>query len=166
MENRIAHPFILADNRHYIFYLWKNFYGRFEWFRYVMCPVYAAAVLYLIPILMSKLNMHVKLLASQEKFIMLFFWVTLSTMALMPSPLIEFRYFILPWMFLQFEIAPFIADEREEKYKIKNDFSAFLASLWPNILFSILVNVVTLYVFLNKPFVYNATTGEIGRFMW
>jgi alpha-1,2-glucosyltransferase len=36
-----AHPFMLADNRHYIFYIWKNFYARFELFRYLMIVPYA-----------------------------------------------------------------------------------------------------------------------------
>lgn len=33
---------MLSDNRHYVFYLWKNLYRRFDWFRYAMAPIYVA----------------------------------------------------------------------------------------------------------------------------
>lgn len=37
---RFVHPFILADNRHYTFYIWKNIFRRFYWSKYALIPVY------------------------------------------------------------------------------------------------------------------------------
>lgn len=34
--NTIVHPYLLADNRHYIFYIWNRFYGRYTMFKYIM----------------------------------------------------------------------------------------------------------------------------------
>jgi hypothetical protein len=38
----IAHPFLLADNRHYTFYIWRKIINRTSWTRYALAPVYAA----------------------------------------------------------------------------------------------------------------------------
>jgi len=154
----IPHPFILADNRHYIFYLWKNFIGRYWWFKYALCPFYSTAVLFMIPIIIS----------SKEKVIVFSIWLLCTCVTLLPSPLIEFRYYMLPWLFLQFEIKPFggevVKKEKKEESAIQRSaIGKFVSSLYPVIIGYILVDIATLYVFLYKPFVYN---GEVGRFMW
>ena len=51
---RIIHPFILSDNRHYIFYIFKNFFIANENFKYYLCPVYALIMIYLYPLVISK----------------------------------------------------------------------------------------------------------------
>jgi len=161
----IPHPFILADNRHYIFYIWKNFFGRYWWFKYAMCPFYSVAVLYIMPIILS----------SKEKVIVFSIWLVCTAITLLPSPLIEFRYFLLPWLFLQFEIKSFgnefSVKEKEKDNKDKDynkvarnsAITRFLSSLYPSILGYIVVDIVTLYVFLYRPFQFN---GEVARFMW
>ncbi|EAS01091.2 DIE2/ALG10 family protein (macronuclear) [Tetrahymena thermophila SB210] len=45
-----AHKFILSDNRHYIFYIWKNFYGRYPIFKYLMAPVYSFSIAFILNI--------------------------------------------------------------------------------------------------------------------
>ncbi len=42
VSNRYAHPYLLADNRHYPFYVWKNFFRRNENFKYAYSLVYYA----------------------------------------------------------------------------------------------------------------------------
>ncbi|UZJ54741.1 hypothetical protein CBS101457_004061 [Exobasidium rhododendri] len=37
----IAHPFLLADNRHYTFYVWRKIINRTVWSRYALAPFYA-----------------------------------------------------------------------------------------------------------------------------
>jgi alpha-1,2-glucosyltransferase len=37
----IEHPFLLADNRHYTFYIWRRVINRTEWSRYALAPFYA-----------------------------------------------------------------------------------------------------------------------------
>jgi alpha-1,2-glucosyltransferase len=36
----LEHPYLLADNRHYTFYLWKKIMGRTWWMRYACIPGY------------------------------------------------------------------------------------------------------------------------------
>lgn len=40
----IAHPFLLADNRHFTFYLWRKVINRTSWTRYALAPLYALAL--------------------------------------------------------------------------------------------------------------------------
>jgi alpha-1,2-glucosyltransferase len=37
----IQHPYLLADNRHFTFYIWKKFINRYSWTRYAFAPLYA-----------------------------------------------------------------------------------------------------------------------------
>lgn len=37
----IVHPFLLADNRHYTFYVWRKVINRTPWTRYALAPFYA-----------------------------------------------------------------------------------------------------------------------------
>jgi len=102
-------------------------------------------------------------------------WLACTAITLLPSPLIEFRYFLLPWLFLQFEIKSFgnefSVKEKEKDNKDKDynkvarnsAITRFLSSLYPSILGYIVVDIVTLYVFLYRPFQFN---GEVARFMW
>jgi alpha-1,2-glucosyltransferase len=38
----IEHPFLLADNRHYFFYVWRKVFKRFPAARYALTPGYLA----------------------------------------------------------------------------------------------------------------------------
>ena len=46
-----AHPYLLADNRHYPFYLWKNIFKRHANARYWLVPLHTTAVLLMIYVL-------------------------------------------------------------------------------------------------------------------
>lgn len=48
-----VHPFILSDNRHYVFYVWRKVLSK-EIYRYALCFVYALIVIILGRILLSK----------------------------------------------------------------------------------------------------------------
>ncbi|KAI7834463.1 alpha-2-glucosyltransferase Alg10 [Kickxella alabastrina] len=39
----VEHPFLLSDNRHYPFYLWKNFFRRHPAAKYLAIPFYIYA---------------------------------------------------------------------------------------------------------------------------
>ena len=42
------HPYLLADNRHYPFYLWKNVFRSHSQIRYGLLPLYSLSVLAII----------------------------------------------------------------------------------------------------------------------
>ena len=45
------HPYLLADNRHYTFYFWKNIYRQHELVKYLLTPVYSVCLLIIITLI-------------------------------------------------------------------------------------------------------------------
>lgn len=84
--NTIVHPYMLADNRHYLFYVWNKFYGRFWWFRFIMAPFY----------LLSLIVLHHSISARSAEFKLIYMLCTIISIAL--QQLIEVRYFIIPFL--------------------------------------------------------------------
>ncbi|CAE7943129.1 ALG10 [Symbiodinium necroappetens] len=76
----LAHPFLLADNRHYTFYLWNRFLKR-PWLRDTLAPAYLYAAWYI-----SK-----RLSQAQSGLWVLIWWVA-ACLTLVPAPLLEPRY--------------------------------------------------------------------------
>ncbi|KAD1332622.1 hypothetical protein E3N88_43000 [Mikania micrantha] len=85
----IAHPYLLADNRHYPFYLWRKIINAHWSTRYLLVPLYVYSWA-------SILNILAKV---QEKVWVLAYFVA-SAAVLVPAPLIEFRYYTIPFFFL------------------------------------------------------------------
>ncbi|KAG9289259.1 hypothetical protein G9A89_007504 [Geosiphon pyriformis] len=63
-EFSFEHPYLLADNRHYSFYLWKNVYRRHKSIKYLLLPFYITAI-----------RILGKLLTSQQSFL----WTAYTT---------------------------------------------------------------------------------------
>lgn len=92
--NTIAHPYLLADNRHYVFYMWNRFYGRFWWARYAMIPAYTIGALVL----------HKAMSMRTAGFQLVF--AVCATAALALQQLIELRYFIMPFLYVRLLATP------------------------------------------------------------
>jgi len=135
-NSTFVHPFILADNRHYTFYIWKNIVRRFHWSKYAAVPVYCYAL------------WAFKTELERKRLIMwgIFMFMALCAV-LLPASLIEFRYYIIPCILLGLH---FTVPSR--------------TALTLELLCNIAVNAVTLYVFMWRPFI--APDGSVGRFMW
>ncbi|CAD8069504.1 unnamed protein product [Paramecium primaurelia] len=82
------HPFILSDNRHYVFYIWRRILSK-DIYRYTLCFIYALIIVIISRILIIRKEQTFQL-------ILLFIFTTLS---LIFSPLIEPRYFSIPLLF-------------------------------------------------------------------
>jgi alpha-1,2-glucosyltransferase len=70
----IVHPFILADNRHYIFYI----YRYFKWSKYILCLIYPFCLICIIRLIVN----------SNEKLVKLILWGFSSMLYLMLTPLV------------------------------------------------------------------------------
>ncbi len=78
----IAHPFLLADNRHFTFYLWRRVLNAFGGLgKYALIPGY----LFSFRIISTRLTPQISLLKQ------LLLWACV-TAVLVPTPLLEFRY--------------------------------------------------------------------------
>ncbi|CAD6572579.1 MAG: glucosyltransferase [Cyphobasidiales sp. Tagirdzhanova-0007] len=88
----IQHPFLLADNRHYPFYLWRKIINRHRLARYAIIPAY---------IISASLLCQSIVRAEVWKLLPLLCFLGVTALTLIPTPLLEFRYFIVPYLFLR-----------------------------------------------------------------
>jgi len=84
-----VHPYLLADNRHVVFYVWNKVLQH-RHFQYLAVPIYAVSFLALKHLFQGN---GVKLAAL----------VVITGINCVPQLLLEFRYFILPLIFYQLE---------------------------------------------------------------
>lgn len=134
--NTIVHPYLLADNRHYIFYLWNRFYGKYSFARYIVIPVYIIGFAGIWKILENK----------STGFIIFFILSVFMTNAL--QQLIELRYFIIPYLIL-----------RLNSNKIK------LKYLVLELILYILINAGTFYIFFTKEIIWS-DYKDFQRLIW
>lgn len=136
----LVHPFILADNRHYIFYLWRRVVGVSAYSRYYMTPLYAMGAWLSIFSVPSQSTLQSIMLAA-------------STCAvLIPAHLVEFRYFTIPWYV-------YMLSEHSVLFQTGGRKRVILT-----IMGYLVVNAITMYIFLYKTFTW--PDGSVARFMW
>ncbi|XP_060050622.1 dol-P-Glc:Glc(2)Man(9)GlcNAc(2)-PP-Dol alpha-1,2-glucosyltransferase isoform X2 [Erinaceus europaeus] len=131
-----AHKYLLADNRHYTFYVWRRLLQRHPAVKYLLAPAYVFAGWAILDSLRAK-----------SIFWTLTFLVCLLA-ATVPQRLLEFRYFILPYLIYRLNV-PLPPTAR-----LVCELAAHTA-----------VNALTFYVFLNKPFRW-PDSPDLQRFMW
>jgi alpha-1,2-glucosyltransferase len=203
--NTIIHPFTLADNRHYMFYVFRYTILRHPLIRYLLAPVYlgCAYLVYLTLNGSSELHSHPTLKEkkskeeSEKKLIELntnetesegpttsFLIILLATTALslITAPLVEPRYFILPWVIWRLNVPPLPTQPnlhwRQKGKTSPNpgekilEFVRYWAweghdyRLWLETAWFLLINVVTGYIFLHRGFEWPQEAGKVQRFMW
>uniref|UniRef100_A0A2R8ZL97 Dol-P-Glc:Glc(2)Man(9)GlcNAc(2)-PP-Dol alpha-1,2-glucosyltransferase n=1 Tax=Pan paniscus TaxID=9597 RepID=A0A2R8ZL97_PANPA len=131
-----AHKYLLADNRHYTFYVWKRVFQRYETVKYLLVPAYIFAGWSIADSLKSK-----------SIFWNLMFFICLF-IVIVPQKLLEFRYFILPYVIYRLNI-PLPPTSR-----LICELSCYAV-----------VNFITFFIFLNKTFQW-PNSQDIQRFMW
>ncbi|KAI0547625.1 DIE2/ALG10 family-domain-containing protein [Xylaria curta] len=205
--NTIIHPFTLADNRHYVFYVFRYSILRAWWIRYALAPVYVVCAWLCWGALQSTE-------VSQEKWIRSPFISTLpkttarpikgkesraqkaevearegspatstvlmlllaTSLSLMTAPLVEPRYFILPWVFWRLLVpaSPMLSpfSQSTTSKKSRQGSSNYLTILILEAGWFIVVNAATMYIFVTRPFYWRAPDGtlqdegRVQRFMW
>ncbi|KAL6260956.1 hypothetical protein P5V15_008484 [Pogonomyrmex californicus] len=121
--NTLVHPYVLADNRHYWFYVWNRFISRYAMFRYLLIPIYGASLFAI-----SQNMAHLRFLTQINYLICV-------CMVLIPQLLVEPRYFILPYIFYRLNM------KRPERWQIG------LESLT-----TLVINCLQFFIFANKVF--------------
>ena len=86
----IVHPFLLADNRHYTFYVWRRIINARLWTRYALVPVYVFSGM-----------SFVRILSKKQSGLWILGWLLATCLTLVPSPLIEPRYLIMPYLMMR-----------------------------------------------------------------
>ncbi|QKX60624.1 uncharacterized protein TRUGW13939_07770 [Talaromyces rugulosus] len=245
--NTIVHPFTLADNRHYVFYVFRILTGYHPAVKYAAAPVYflcawavftaigiysppgpkgpsippamldAAAtqdeqakpaqkkelaskkqqkqqkkqslkkkttssaeppstqvitpeVIARIQAHMNKRQQQVERQQIRVSFVLI--WLVATALSLITAPLVEPRYFIIPWVMWRLHLPRLPTPEvfreqqqREESGLFKAHFATALPQVMETVWF-LVINAVTGYVFLYNGFEWPQEPGKIQRFMW
>lgn len=135
--NTLVHPYLLADNRHYTFYIWNKFYGKYWFAKYIFVPLYV----FLILSFSSNVKDSVNAGFSISFFICLFVSVALQRM-------IEIRYFFIPFIIL----------------KMRFDNSK-LSIIVFDLIISLILNAITLKIFFTKEIIWT-DFDDIQRLIW
>lgn len=132
-----VHEYLLADNRHYTFYIWRKIFQRHWIVKYLAIPCYIYGMFIIAHQLISR---------NSVLFVILF--IKCVALVTIPQKLLEFRYFIIPFLIFRLH-AP-----------LPSPLSLLLeAALY------ITVNCLTVLLFLYKPFHWE-NSPDVQRFMW
>nr|CAI5847127.1 unnamed protein product [Callosobruchus analis] len=129
-SNTLVHPYMLADNRHYIFYIWNRFYGKYALFKYLMVPVYIFC-LYIIA----------KIIQDSGDAIYLLMYLVCVFVVLVTQKLIEVRYYFIPYILLRLKMGN------------RSPVSTFCLIL--EFLTTVFINVLTLRLFFTKTIIWS-----------
>lgn len=129
----IVHPYLLADNRHWTNFIWRRVL-KYEFIRYALIPIHSISVLLISEALMNRGLLWV-----------LGYFGTCA-IVLIPSPLIEPRYYILPLVVF-----------------ILNCNMSIKRTVILQICVFIVINMFIIGMFLYRPFIY---ANELQRRIW
>ena len=196
--NTIVHPFTLADNRHYMFYIFRILLRHWT-IKYLVIPIYFTCAWLVLAALgnsagtlieesqhgsstkppdsQSQQQITIKAMAQPSRqgnrvtFVLV--WLLATTLSLVTAPLVEPRYFIFPWLFWRIHVVhqqPAAPSNRILSDKEKG-FWTILATLlqqqlWIESAWFMVVNIVTVYIFLCKGFEWPQEPSNVQRFMW
>lgn len=144
----VSHPFLLSDNRHYTFYVWRRLLSK-PIIRFMMSPFY---------FIFAVMIMHK--LERTRGAIWLIGFSFIAIVTLVTTPLLEPRYFTpgLTMIILNSSL------ESQNQGKSKLAGRGELVGICVSIVVCCLVNLAVVYKFVQEPFVW--VDGSIARFMY
>lgn len=216
--NTIIHPFTLADNRHYVFYVFKIF-RQYPIVKYLLTPVYFVSAWACIAVLggtppssattatsvstgatptsspasslrrkQAKPDLKAALRSapsapswstttSEIRVSFVLIWLIATTLCLVTAPLVEPRYYIIPWVIWRMHVnVPLSSASKTSDAPAKGGMLHTLRTkvtggshdykLWVETGWYLAVNAVTCWIFLNKGFTWKSEPGKVQRFMW
>ncbi|KAK6334024.1 glucosyltransferase [Orbilia brochopaga] len=173
-----THPFMLADNRHYVFYLWRRTVLTHPNAKYVGVPLYLLSSFLVyraiglkpppLPAATRAINPQSSPVVSTTHtitFLLAFLAATAGTLVF--APLVEFRYFVVPWVMWRVHVGlEYGANYRSGgSWFYKNKVGGVDLRVWAEAVVFLAVHVVTLKIFLEREFRWEGTEG-VMRFMW
>ena len=193
--NTIIHPFTLADNRHYVFYVFRIL--RRPYFKYLAIPIYGICAWISCRALAgegyrvsgstgdgeTKKASEVRYEGCDISFVVI--WLVTSALTLCSTSLVEPRYFILPWIMWRLHVPQrfprrdTMLSEKELRSSnersaggalslsnIEKFYSGYDHRLWMETLWFLIVNAATGYMFLHRGFEWPQEPENVQRFMW
>jgi alpha-1,2-glucosyltransferase len=200
--NTIIHPFTLADNRHYIFYVFRYTILRHPLIRYLLAPIYLLSF-WLVYNTLAGANttttsssfpsstptsdrkqtpsksstkpkaQQAKMTDPTEEFeqhkdtsptsSFFLIYILTTALSLITAPLVEPRYFILPWVFLRLHLPTptFLNNINSSTQQTRINIYLLMETAH-----HLLINLITGYIFLYRGFSWPQEEGKVQRFMW
>lgn len=134
--NTMAHTYLLADNRHYTFYIWNRFYGKYDWFKFAIVPAYIFGL--------KVIHSSIEHLSNSFQIM---FWIACFT-ALCGQKLLELRYFLIPFMIIRLNLR--IWKRKNVVYEL----------IW-----NLAINIAVFVIFFKKE-IYWSNYKEPQRIIW
>ena len=173
--NTIIHPYTLADNRHYVFYVFKMF-RLYPTLKYLAVPVYYVCAWATVQVLASLPRAAspkkeqtpqgkgtVRLprdktdhQSCQISFIVI--WLVTTALSLITAPLVEPRYFIIPWIIWRLHVP---CSQAALSNSRGLDIRMILETVW-----LLAINALVSYTFLYRTFTWSSEPGNLQRFIW
>ena len=202
--NTIIHPFTLADNRHYVFYVFKivRLYPKVKYFLvpiYASCAWLAMQSLCAVTVREARLEKaitpqnlqipkqrttgiepyftdseHKQQQQDPQQNHVSFFVIYMITCAacLVPAPLVEPRYFILPYIVWRLHVtttsesnALGTRESQNLNFVVKASSNKSLV-LWLETSWFLIINITTAAIFLYRGFTWPQEPSNVQRFLW
>lgn len=206
--NTVIHPFTLADNRHYMFYVFRILL-RHPLIKYAVVPIYAYCAWAVLNAfggfpedqdhpqsqspsttgVPDDLQLETSLsenttLSSGNRVSFVLMWLLATTLSLVTAPLVEPRYFIVPWLTWRLHLPRSHSQGSAGGSKHKKEPGRQLTpseltegvrfasekkydhGLWLETAWFLFINWMTGYIFLNWGFEWPQEPGNTQRFMW
>lgn len=193
--NTTVHPFLLADNRHYNFYIFRLLL-RPWWMRYAVTPFYifvawasietrgepASTTPQSIPAGPDPLIAEAQTSARRRPFnlpdgkstgTITFVVTTVFTtmLALCTAPLVEPRYCIIPFVMWRMHLPLQSPSQNHDKEISKSRSLRAILTVYDHrlileTLWFLFINAVTGYIFIHWTFEWPSEPGKMQRFMW
>lgn len=128
------------------------------------------------PEVMARIQAHIATRQKQQleptRVSFVIIWLAATALSLVTAPLVEPRYFIIPWVMWRLHLPPqpipavYRLNRPEEEKEIVRAQVASHSPLFLETLWFLAVNAVTGYVFLYKGFEWPQEPGMSQRFLW
>lgn len=190
--NTIVHPFTLADNRHYVFYVFRILRWH-PYVKYLAASICVACVYVCILAIGCIIPRHKLCRKKRTKqsddgttlmevidrdrrqhvsFVII--WLTATSLSVISAPLVEPRYFIIPWVFWRLNVhshgesvSASKAETSSQKTNLNIDIDRSTNTyLWMETGWYIIINAVIGYIFLHQGFEWEQEPGTVQRFIW
>ena len=173
--NTIIHPYTLADNRHYVFYVFRLLL-RHPALKYLAVPVYYVCFWLSIqslahPTADPEVPKHTvqarpwrearRNTRSPMQISFVVVWLITTALSVITAPLVEPRYFIIPWIIWRLHVphAPSTFSIGGRNYSA--DLRVVLETIW-----LLAINQALQHLFLYKTFTWPSEPGNVQRFLW
>ena len=167
--NTIVHPYTLADNRHYVFYVFRILL-RYPWAKYAAVPVYYICAWLAVQTLGSATPPSTRSVTKKQvrtakedgstQISWVVVWTAATALSVITAPLVEPRYFIIPWVMWRLHV-PSLPTAGSKGGRQSYDLRLVLETVW-----LLAVNVGVGYMFLYRTFEWESEPGKVQRFLW